>query len=59
MLSGKPTTLPQTAGDQKLIKNLVWKAYFWHYQAAMGLQPHQLNGIGKSKWRTQFDYAGL
>ena len=25
----------------------------------MGLQPRQLNGIGKSKWRTQFDYAGL
>ena len=25
----------------------------------MGLQPHQLNGIGKSKWRIQFDYDGL
>ena len=25
----------------------------------MGLQPHQLYGIGKSKWRTQFNHAGL
>ena len=25
----------------------------------MGLQPHQLNGTRKSKWRIQFDYDGL
>ena len=25
----------------------------------MGLQPNQLNGIGKSNWRTQFNHAGL
>ena len=59
MLSGKRTTLPQTAGDQKLVPNLVREAHFWRHQADMGLQPHQLNGIGKSKWRIQFDYDGL
>ena len=25
----------------------------------MGLQSHQFNRIGKSEWRTQFDYVGL
>ena len=35
------------------------RAYLWNDQAAMGLQPHQLNGIGKSKRRTQPDYVSL
>ena len=32
---------------------------FLCHQAAMGLQTLQLNGTRESKWRTQFDYAGL
>ena len=58
-LSKKSATLPQATGNQQLVPNLIREAHFWHHQAAMGLQPHQLNGIGKNKWRIQFDYDGL
>jgi hypothetical protein len=26
------------------------RTHLWHHQTAMGLQPHQFNWIGKSKW---------
>ena len=47
----KCTALPQAEGNQL--------THLWRHQAAIGLQPHQFIGIGKSKWRALFDYAGL
>jgi len=35
------------------------RAYIWDNQAPMGIQPHQLNRFGKSKWGNGVDYDGL